>query len=42
MITEVFEVWSDEGLETRRSVKAVAEDDVRIFRWLGKTAWVKS
>lgn len=41
-IVEMFEVWSDDGLETRRSSRDVAEDDIRIFRWLGKKAWLKN
>jgi hypothetical protein len=32
-----YEVWSGDGLETRRTDKGVAYDDARILRWLGKS-----
>lgn len=35
-----YEVWTEAGVEVRRTDRRVAEDDVRIFRWLGKEAWI--
>lgn len=35
-MTKFYEVSSEEGPETRRTDKQVAEQDAYILRWLGK------
>lgn len=35
-----YEVWSDAGLETRRTDQGVAHGDISIFWWLGKKTWM--
>lgn len=35
-----YQVVSDEGIETTRTHRDVAEADVSILRWLGKKAWI--
>jgi hypothetical protein len=38
--SRVFEVVSEQGVETRRTAREVAESDVQILRFLGKKAAV--
>lgn len=40
-MTRFYEVVSDDGIETRRTDKSVAENDAYILRWLGKRATVQ-
>jgi hypothetical protein len=39
--SRIFEVVSEQGVETRRTARDVAENDVQILRFLGKKATVE-
>jgi hypothetical protein len=39
--SRVFQVVSEQGVETRRTAREVADNDVQILRFLGKKATVE-